>query len=108
MNGILKHNAHFQDKKASKTALLAPRKPHDRGPLFLGLCSQMPRNLLPTQAYVEKSMQAADVQDFIVRNRFKKPVYMIMSVKVTTGPKVSSMHTTGFDMWRQQVTMICS
>jgi hypothetical protein len=68
----------------------------------------MPRNLLPTQAYVEKSMQAADVQDFIVRNRFKKPVYMIMGVKVATGAKVSSMHTTGFDMRRQQATMICS
>jgi hypothetical protein len=62
----------------------------------------------PTQAYVEKSMQAANVQDFIVRNRFKKPVHMITGVKVATGAKVSSMNTTGFDMRRQQATMICS
>jgi hypothetical protein len=38
-----------------------------------------------------------------VRNRF-----MITGVKVTIGAKVSSMNTTGFDMRRQQATMICS
>jgi hypothetical protein len=51
----LQHNAHFRDKRCQKrrqrvpkTAPLAPRGPRDREPLFLGLCSQMPRILLPS------------------------------------------------------------
>jgi hypothetical protein len=50
----LRHNAHFRDKRCQKRrqrgpklAPLARRRSRDREPLFLGLYSQMPRNLLP-------------------------------------------------------------
>ena len=44
----LPHNAHFRDKRCQKrrqrvpkTAPLAPRRPRDCGPLFLGLCQEI-------------------------------------------------------------------
>jgi len=38
-------------KRVPKTAPLAPRGSRDREPLFLGLRSQMPRNLLPSPTH---------------------------------------------------------
>ena len=56
----LQHSAHFRDRRCQKrrqrvpkTAPLAPRRPRDREPLFLGLCSQMPRNLTALPIGVE-------------------------------------------------------
>ena len=55
LDNYLQHNGHFRDNgcrfRPPLTLFLtplAPRRPRDREPLFLGLCSQMPRILLPS------------------------------------------------------------